>query len=324
MSRVILANLGFEYELAGRPQAPAVRAQEQRFASILRLVPGWRDAEVFDAKIGITDELLVWGMSNRARSAAGVAAGSWPTHEAVYTANDKTFSHEVERRLGVDLPGSRVVESLDELAEAVANLPDWTAKHPFGVAGREQVRGQQWSENIAQRAASLFSTTSRVVVEPWVTVDAEFSMHFDIRPTGIDRIGATGLHTDRGTFRGNRTGGELDDTFWRAGSVAAHEVRALGYVGPLGIDAFSGTLNGDPVSRPVVELNARWTFGRLALELAEQLGRHVIWHHPVRSGRPAGLVSVPGDGGVGRWLLPHWSDPDGASGCWIEVLGESL
>ncbi len=321
MNRAILANLGFEYELASRPLTAAVRAQQARFAAILRIVDGWRDADLVDADAPPADrELLAWGASSQARAIAGRGAAGWPDVEIVREVNDKRFSHQLEQLLGIALPGACIVCSVDELAEASRTIPDWVAKHPYGVAGREQLRGAGWDDSLRDRAVKLFSTTASLVFEPWIADRVEYSFHFDIRDDGVHRVGCTALSTRGSSFRGNRTDAKPPPSMWPVVDAAARAVATAGYTGPVGIDSFVGERDDGRVVRPVMEINARWTFGRLALELATSLGTDLVWHHPAGSGRPDGLVPLHSGDERGPRLLPAWCDPAGASGCWAELL----
>lgn len=329
MTRTVLVNLGFEYELAGRPVPRVVRRFERRFAHILRLVPGWRDADLHTAA-SVPDQVLAWGCSAPARGLAGDAARDWPRPELVRDVNDKRFSHRVEQQLGVALDGAKIVETVAQAAAlARAHGGRWLLKHPFGVAGRDQVRGEHWNDDEhAGRTAGLLATAEvgearGLVFEPWVDIDRELSLHFDLDDSGVRPCGAVGLLSDHhGTFRGNYTAVDVPAEVTAQAGRAAALVYETGYRGPLGVDAFIGACGLGRVVRPVSELNARWTFGRLTLELARALGRDIAWHHALNTDRPACLEPAPPDSCEGAWLLPEWCDPRADSGTWIEVVNE--
>lgn len=314
MNRAILPNYGFEYEISGRSLPAPARALELRFATLLRLAPGWRDAAPHTG--GPVDRLLPWGWSERAARLCSDA----PDVSVIKRVNSKCFSHEVERALGVAVAGSAIVCNVDEVRVAVRQLDaPWILKHPFGVAGRDQIRATGWDEQVASRVAKLFATTSQAVFEPQLTILREFSAHLDCDGPEPNFVSFVALHTDRsGTFRGNVTGVQVGPSAREMAVDAAQLVMDAGYRGPLGVDGFE-TPDG---LRVVSEINARWTFGRLAHELADSLGHDVVWHHGPVADRPPDLRTVPSRATRGAWLLPDWCDPEGVSGTWIEFVEE--
>jgi hypothetical protein len=78
-----------------------------------------------------------------------------------------------------------------------------------------------------------------------------------------------------------------DDWFGKLRAVAAltgQRLAGTGYTGPFGIDAFAHRSNlppGEIVFRPLVEVNARFTMGRIALELERCMphGKTGLWRH---------------------------------------------
>jgi hypothetical protein len=127
-----------------------------------------------------------------------------------------------------------------------------------------------------------------LVVEPWLDRRVDFSMQWEMRSDGLRLMGFTGLLADgRGQYQGNwvephpgrppaavlhnlPSGAGRDLSLWieRLRIRLETWLRAERFVGPLGIDAFlycdrAGALR----LKPIVEINPRMTFGRLALEL---------------------------------------------------------
>lgn len=326
MKRALLPNLTFEYEISGRqPPRPAQR-QCARWSHILRLIPGFEDAEPIDAPAPDLDAIAVWGTSERARSIAGPLARGWPPADVVRDANDKRVSHRLEVDLGVVIEGARIVQTLDDVRRAARSTRRWLVKHPFGVSGRERVEGEGALQPRAQRAVEkLFGSADSLVFEPHVVVEREWSMHYDVgEDATVHRRGVTRLMTDRhGVFRGNIAPvADLPDSFLAVGDTVARRLARQGYAGPIGIDCFRGTFNDREIERPLMEINARMSFGRLALELAERIGATLAWHHPAR---PDGGSLEPWTDGAsrsGRWRLPEGCDPGGASETWIEILSD--
>ena len=315
MIRYVLSNLDFEYELAGVPTPSEVAGFCQRWRSVLRLLPEAREAECLDPLIGhrVEGPVLTWGATAR-------VSGGGPGLSVVRKVHDKRYSHALEVALGCALEGSRVVGSVADLEAAVAQLPtDWVLKHPMGTSGRDRMLGRRGALSDSARgwARRKFSQGWTLLLEPWVADRVDFSLHYDIAEDGtVHYRGACLLVPDRGgVYRGNRVSDEARfETARPWVERALGSVAADGYHGPIGIDGF---LCGDGRLRPIVELNARYTFGRMALALREwTAGLPFVWWHPqVRVG--PGLTVVRPE--RGRYRLPTAVDPMGTSGTMILV-----
>lgn len=349
----VLANLDFEYEhahLLANPDQPyktpppALRIIE-RWRHILRLLPGFEDAQTLlpgqtpDPSAPPITHLLPWGVTPtavaphlRARTAP---TAQFPDSAAVAHVNDKRFSHALEQQTQTSLPHSRIIASLDELEHAAQSTPfDWVAKHPLGVSGRERILGKahKLDPQLATWATRQFQAGWQLVFEPWLTIEHEYSLQFEITPDGaVHFLGACELLTDSvGTFRGHRSLTPHTNPA-QANLPTAHQLTELatpalnalfeaGYFGPVGLDALTGRLGSQPILRPITEINARITFGRLAIELARYVpeGWKYIWWHPSKSAAAAANLEVlgpltPDASHPGTYLLPHHADPHGRS-----------
>lgn len=318
----IFTNLEFEYELFHpdrRKLSPAVKEHSRRFAHVLRLLPGLRHAPVWQP--GTPCEALVsWGLSPVTRISEDL-----PSLDIVRKANDKRTSHGLEHELGIALPYSTLVADCKELEKQVADCPyDWVLKHPFGVSGRERMlnRAGILTDSVAGWARKLFAQGLELLFEPWVTPRNDYSLHYEI---GVDStvhyLGRCEMIPDQGgVYRGNlhnpsrHRPGEAD--------LIVQRVAEMGYWGPLSLDAFDGELGGRPVKRPLVEINARYTFGRLTLELgrwAPEGWAHAWWHplQPPNLHVPR-LPEHPDSGQQPGWFqLPEYADPQGLTQTWV-------
>lgn len=331
--RYTRVNLDFEYELAtGQPTPKAMHQRLKLWENALRLVPNWQDAApVSTSQLTDTDALLFWGLSpsTRALMSKDRAYGELPSHEAVILANDKRTSHRLERELGIALPGCTILESLDQATAWVkAQTQPWVIKHPMGVSGRDRTWGQ--GPQLEARALGWLRRQlerSSLVAEPWVERSLERSTQLVIAPDGRwQLIGAVELLTDNtGTFRGHiiapteQAPQPLQSPELLAQLTSA--LYALGYWGPVGIDAFEGRLGGQTLTRPLVEINARWTFGRLALELRHHAppGWWIAWWHPPQRAAMAhaALPCLRTDlNEAGLYRLPELADPGAQTGVW--------
>ena len=190
------------------------------------------------------------------------------------------------------------VSTLDAALSAIAAIRARghhrvVAKQAFGLAGHNALRlwepellepQRRWMEKSLQAGRQL-------VIEPWLERLVDFSVQLEMGADGLQLIGYTGLQTDaKGQFVANtaapnharslpsavlncfrdRPGSPalLHQLF--AGLVAplGAELRTAGYLGPVGVDAFVyRDAEGLARIKPVVEINPRYTMGRLTLEL---------------------------------------------------------
>jgi len=195
-----------------------------------------------------------------------------------------------------------VVTSADEAwAEAQRlrelGFPHVVWKQGLGASGRGQLRLLHEPEpSPAQWSWLRKHAPGGVRVEPWLERRADLSLHFDagpggLHPRGIVRFEADGRGRFLRAFVGSPTrglapelrrflAGDGTDKRWldRVLSAVAAGLRDAvvdaGYEGPLGVDAM---LAVDPrtdalVLHPLLEVNPRLTFGRLALRLRARPG----------------------------------------------------
>lgn len=274
---------------------------------ILRLVEGWEHAE--PGKPNGDEGCLVWGITAEMPSQPG-----WPSAAVVKEVNSKLFSHAVASELGIELPGVAVCRSIEELDDHATNKV--LVKHPLGVSGRERIelRGPLDQRQRGWALNALAETP--LLVEPNVSIHREWSLQFELGSKPAFLGSAALLVDGRGQHRGHivglaQPGADVID----AATDAAQRVFDRGYRGPLGIDAFEGTLMGQVIVRPVSEINARMTFGRLALELARRVGQPCAWWIPGKRE----LTQLRRRPNSALRALPEFADPDGLSGSFVIV-----
>ncbi len=264
--------------------------------------------------------LVPWGWCPA--TDAWAAKNGWtrdsPDLAVVAQVNSREFSSALETEWDVGLPDAVAIRTLPELVRvltAAAERPGgWVIKANFGMSARERILGRggqprpqdlEWARRRLERGEPIF-------FEPWVEAIAEFGCQYSLPPTGPPQLeGVTGLLTDsRGTYRGSRlfpvTGGAGRDVL-RAGVLevverAAKRIQQAGYFGPVGIDVMQyHTSTGEIGWRPLQDINARWTMGRVALG----------WQRLLAPDSPA------------NWLQFRWSgDPASADARLANVLGE--
>lgn len=207
---------------------------------------------------------------------------------------DRFFS----KQLGVELEdilGNKCGEWLcceQDVTKAVAGCGgNALMKAPFSAAGRGHCRviDGEWTESMRGWLKRVLAEQGGVVVEPWLDRVLDFSSQYEVKPNGeIKHVGMTVvLNDDLGRFRGiearPKWAQHLDEdlkTFlfrdaqvtelYRDKIPAALNKLLEGsqYIGAIGVDAMVHRVaDTGYVLRPVVEVNARTTMGRVALEL---------------------------------------------------------
>jgi hypothetical protein len=255
----------------------------------------------------LDDALVVtpWGWERRVfvwADSLGLSEAAPPLH-AIAVANSREFSFACERDFGCGLDGQTVCCTIGEVSEAVSSLERWLIKANFGASGRERIAGSGLpTPEATQWLAKRLDRDGAVFVEPLVEAVEEVGVQWQL-PSGEGEpqlIGVVPLLSDeRGQYRGSgipSAPGVPEP--WRnvveVSRRAALRAQSLGYFGPLGIDAMryrdsSGTIR----NRPLQDINARWTMGRLALgwqDLVPENGTAVLRMGPELALPNAGQV----------------------------------
>lgn len=158
----------------------------------------------------------------------------------------------------------------------------WIAKPEISHAGRNRLiaEGDQLNDQQQGWLQKQFQHNGLVYMEPWVQVIRECGLQYQIHPgnepaaAGVEFKGAAELLNDAvGRYRGSVISGctEFDDIWHPAveqGLTIARQAAESGYFGPLGIDCMVyRNMNGMLMLRVAHDVNARYTMGRLALQL---------------------------------------------------------
>ena len=229
--------------------------------------------------------------------------------------------------------------SCAEVAAVMAARPDseWVIKAPISTAGRERrrVHGMAaWGERERQRVERMLAEAGEVVVEPWLARELDFSLQYDRDPRGgMRRRGVVVLeNTVGGQFCAARVTRRLADFLpsddrrgffqcedGRGAMVAWLEdvfeprldawLGGFGYHGPVGVDALTCRDRAGRLRlKPVVEINPRWTMGRVAVELDRfraRCGESELRIQPLERPAPEGALRLtPVEAGT-RWAA-YW------------------
>lgn len=191
-----------------------------------------------------------------------------------------------------------VVDTLEDALEAITAIRcrghhRVVVKEALGLAGHNAIR--LWEPELlpAQRRwlAHALGDGQQLVVEPWLERELDFSVQLEMGRGGLKLRGYTGLVNDRkGQFLANwaeagfsrclparaaallraqpGTSGQLESLYDEIIPLLEAELQRVGFVGPVSIDSFFyRTPQGDCRLKPVVEINPRYTMGRLLVEL---------------------------------------------------------
>jgi uncharacterized ferritin-like protein (DUF455 family) len=170
-------------------------------------------------------------------------------------------------------------------------------KEALGIAGHNAIRllEPELLQNQLRWIANIVETGGELVIEPWLERELDFSVQLEMNAQGLKLLGYTELSSDsRGQYRGNRAAPgfarricanlpgwfpsvrDISNRVQRLYSdllaMLEQEFLKVGYRGPAGIDAFIyRTPDGECRLKPIVEINPRYTMGRLTLELMKQV-----------------------------------------------------
>ncbi len=209
----------------------------------------------------------------------------------------------------ISRPAGEVATSSAEAHAALGR--GWVVKAPFSTAGRGRIRGPL-TRAAATWVQRQLAAHGELRVEPWRERVLDLSFHYDLHEGGVAFRGTVCFETDtRGCFTGTVpgqwidglepslrrwVGGEGRDRDWlrslarAVGGALAPRLWSRGVRGAVGVDAMvyrdADTFKIDPV----VEVNCRYTMGRVSLSIQRRLhpSARARWRvFPVEHGRPA-------------------------------------
>lgn len=240
-----------------------------------------------------------WGWTRSAAedgSRAGAAVRPLD-FEVVARVNSKLWSHALEVEMDWALPGARVVSNVEELQEAAAVAcpgadDKWVVKSPYGFAARERVLGRGPRVEGAQVtwASKRLARGEPLIFQPWLEVRREYGVVVEVskegahRLLGVSDLQTNGAGTGTGYVLGRAPTKERLKELEAAAAVVCERLRAEGYAGPAGFDALehAGGLH------LLLEVNARYTMGFVALAVERELKPEAPTFWETKSGAPGG------------------------------------
>jgi uncharacterized ferritin-like protein (DUF455 family) len=194
------------------------------------------------------------------------------------------------------------VNSLAEVLEAIATIRQRghhkiVIKEALGLAGSNAMRlfEPEILESHRRWIANAVENNRQLVVEPWLERELDFSVQLEMSDDGLKLCGYTGLINDaRGQFQANVAlpghqkkipanlitlfpeppdiAQKLHALYADIFSLLEEELRRAKFSGPLGIDAFAyRDAEGKIRLKPIVEINPRYTMGRVTVELMKRV-----------------------------------------------------
>lgn len=231
---------------------------------------------------GLSDCILyaVLPDSERAIQSCGITAAQ-PPAAAVCEVNSKAYSTRLSNNLLGTAVGALVDSSADLLRAGIEMLHQSPVvlKDHYGVSGGGNLRIS--TRRQLQRVVHHFAKQERsgkechLVVEPLLQPAVDFSCHLDVTPASCTIVC---IQTMRNSRLGGYLGSESDrGRLWHRleavgyfafiESVAA-EIGREGYLGPVCVDSM---VLGDGTIVPIVEINARYSLGRINHQLLNRL-----------------------------------------------------
>jgi hypothetical protein len=194
--------------------------------------------------------------------------------------NSKLWSHSLEVELGWAQPGAAIASTFEELRERVASAcpgagDKWVIKSAFGFAARDRVLGRgpsidapqaKWSERRLHKG-------ERLIFQPWLEVVREYGIVMEISPGGaydihgISDLQTNGAGTGKGYILGRPPSQHRLAELEKIAGIVGERIFQEGYYGPVGIDALEHSRG----LHPLLEINARYTMGFVALAVESSL-----------------------------------------------------
>lgn len=302
---IIFANLDCEARWGGRPLPQRVARRVSAAAALLAAfarddderVEIYAPAAIEAARVQLPNVTMKVGAPARWDLA-------W-ADPAAKAANDRRVAAALAHELHIALPGARVIESLAALDAHLAQAAParWVCKAPWTAAGRDRAFGEGAGIGAEQRVyiGRLLERFGAVLFEPWLDRVLDIGVCAELDRAG--RLTGEAPHTLLSDPRGAFVGIDLAppplpaadrDLLARTLDASGRALHALGYAGPLTLDAFVYRAGEAQRLHPLCELNARHTFGHVARALARRYGTRTLGFGVAPPG--ARVLVGPGDG----------------------------
>ena len=260
-------------------------------------------------------EAVPWGWDKNARRIFAQCEVPFlaPADEIVRLANNRKFSCECESEFNPNQDWVCSISSVEEFVQRVKELAargeyNWILKPEFSFAGRDCLRSNHSPKSTHQTTAQLsaastivsdnqtnwvrrrLKTSSVLFLERHLNAQEEVGLQFQIPHSDAGEPSFMGMVQSLVAPNGAWIGcafcsdAHVHSKWQQAveiGMCVAKRLQTAGYFGPLGIDAMEFLDAQHERIRPIQDINARWSMGRLALGWRRRLkpNQHAVWWH---------------------------------------------
>jgi hypothetical protein len=314
MPRLFVANLHFEQQIAGDRQTLPIDVERRAAELATCWLPLCQPGDCLWCPLPIPDsffrqmsarglpfikgvctpsdvppdlEFVPWGWSTAVERLARTlrARCDAPPQAAVLQANSRRFAMELEHRWRTGLDRACAVTSLSDLEQALRSIGPhdrWVLKAEFSAAARQRIigTGPTPDPTSAGWIRNRLAAGEWLAFEPWVERLSEAGLQWTVPRSGPPVL--------EGIAEPHHRPPVLRQRIWTrrrrrsAGSPRSTSRKLLqinGLLGPVGIDAMLyRAADGSERLRPLQDINARWTMGRLALGW-QRLIPAGVWRH---------------------------------------------
>lgn len=260
-----------------------------------------------------------WGWSPRAEKIGEHFRGSQFDAEKFSEFYSKSYAAKLALEFGSSESNSlcplvylpNVAYSLSEVEEALSEssaIEKWVLKTPYSSSGRDRIfldTSKSFPESATNWVKKQIANFGTVIVEPWVERVADLSLQMKV--DGRGKISIAGMTRFVNTHRGQFLATVVGEPFFglpkeavrflygngrtecsalaqleRCGQWVANIFSQRGYNGPIAIDSMLFRTNEQELAfRPLLEINPRFTMGRIAKELSLHVtpGKLALWVH---------------------------------------------
>ena len=231
---------------------------------------------------------------------------------------DSVLYDESQWPLKSQLP--RIATTRDEALEMFNDMPHGSVfKAIYGSSGRgiRILRSSNMTPNLANWIASMIKLHGAISCENLFDKVTDFSVHYDIDDGKAKFVGISTFTTsETGAYVGSRVGRQervpgFDDVVTKR--LITMQINALEnspyskyYCGPLGVDCMVYRDGGQLKINPCVEVNCRYSMGRLAMEVGNLVGVDAVFTVFNKANRPSLPLQKPvfSDGKLVGGYLP--------------------
>lgn len=176
----------------------------------------------------------------------------------------------------------------------------------YGSSGRgvRILKNNVMTPNLENWIRSVVNIQGAISCEHFFDKHTDFSMHYDIKGGKAKFVGISTFNTsDTGAYVGSRVG-RLECIPYFSEDVTKQlvllHINALekspychNYIGPLGIDCMVYRCNDSLKINPCIEINCRYSMGRLAMHLTDIVATDAIFYVFPNNAKPFGTISKP-------------------------------